>query len=221
MIDRPAPDHRIGPSGGASAVKIVLNADEPLARAGLLSLIRAIPSVEVTEDGAASDIVVAVMDRLRAGTMSRLRRAARAADKPIVLVLDELDGDGLLPAVGCGVVAVLPRRALTRQRLQDCLHTVLSGGAVMTPKLVGTLISHINRVQSEILGPNGLDVSGLTAREIDILRLIAEGRTTEEIAVELRFAERTVKNTLHTAIHRLNLKNRSHAVAYAIRAGLF
>ena len=60
----------------------------------------------------------------------------------------------------------------------------------------------------------------LTPREIDVLRLMADGLDTNEIAGELCYSERTVKNVIYGVTHRLKLRNRSHAVAYALRTGM-
>ncbi|MPZ74787.1 MAG: DNA-binding response regulator, partial [Nitriliruptorales bacterium] len=62
--------------------------------------------------------------------------------------------------------------------------------------------------------------TALTKREIDVLRLVADGKDTTEIAHELAFSERTIKNVIHDVTMRLNLRNRTHAVAYALRQGL-
>ena len=60
----------------------------------------------------------------------------------------------------------------------------------------------------------------LTDREVDVLRLLSEGWDTAEIASKLAYSERTVKNVIHDITARLQLRNRSHAVAYAVRQGL-
>ena len=61
---------------------------------------------------------------------------------------------------------------------------------------------------------------GLVARERDVLRLLADGLDTRSISGTLSYSERTVKNVLHDLNTRLQLRNRSHAVAYAVREGL-
>ena len=66
----------------------------------------------------------------------------------------------------------------------------------------------------------GLTFNGLATREIEVLRLVADGCDTHEIADKLAYSERTVKNVLHDVTTRLQLRNRSHAVAYALRQGL-
>jgi DNA-binding NarL/FixJ family response regulator len=66
----------------------------------------------------------------------------------------------------------------------------------------------------------GLNLGGLSAREIDVLRLAADGFDTGEIALKLSYSKRTVTNILHDVTSRFHLTNRTHAVAYAIREGL-
>jgi DNA-binding NarL/FixJ family response regulator len=63
------------------------------------------------------------------------------------------------------------------------------------------------------------EVDGFTERELTVLRLVSEGFDTAEIAAELAYSERTVKNAIHAVTERHNLRNRSHAVAYALRVG--
>ena len=202
-------------------MKIVLQAPDPLSRAGLAGLVEKDPGMEIVEDWTDSDVAVVAADRLRHDVVSRLRRVADATGKPVVLVVSELNEGELLTAVECRVVAVLPRQALTEERLRHCIRTAVAGGGVIPPSLVGELLKHVERLQREVLAPNGLNASGLTAREIDVLRLLADGKETPEIAAELCYSERTVKNVLYGVTHRLNLKSRSHAVAYAMRAGVF
>jgi DNA-binding NarL/FixJ family response regulator len=126
----------------------------------------------------------------------------------------------LMTAVECRVVAILPRAAVTAERLAHSVRAAASGGGVMPPNLVGELIKQVERMQRDVLAPNGLNASGLTPREIDVLRLMADGFDTNEIAGKLCYSERTVKNVIYGVTHRLKLRNRSHAVAYALRAGM-
>jgi DNA-binding NarL/FixJ family response regulator len=70
-----------------------------------------------------------------------------------------------------------------------------------------------------VLAPRGLHFSGLTDREVRVLRLMAEGLETVEIGQRLFYSERTVKNIVHDITSRLHLRNRTHAVAYALRQG--
>jgi DNA-binding NarL/FixJ family response regulator len=65
-----------------------------------------------------------------------------------------------------------------------------------------------------------LTFRGLSEREVRVLRLLADGMDTAEVGRELFYSERTVKNIVHDITSRLELRNRTHAVAYAIKQGL-
>jgi DNA-binding NarL/FixJ family response regulator len=71
-----------------------------------------------------------------------------------------------------------------------------------------------------VLEPRGLSVSRLTTREQQVLRLIADGHATREVARELSYSERTVKSIVHDVVMKLDARSRSHAVAHAVRDGL-
>jgi DNA-binding NarL/FixJ family response regulator len=60
----------------------------------------------------------------------------------------------------------------------------------------------------------------LSARDLSVLRLLADGSSTADIAFGLAYSESTIKNVVHDLVHRLGARNRTHAVAMAIRAGV-
>ncbi len=203
-------------------VRVALQATDPLSLAGLTRCLESRPEVQILgpEQRADADVTVVATDRLTSDVISALRRAAAEVGKPVVLVTKEITESELLTAVECRVVAVLPRVGATGDRL---VHSVLSAaacGGVMPTHMVGELLKHVERLQREVLTPHGLNASGLTPREIDVLRLMADGMDTAEIAGTLCYSERTVKNVIYGVTHRLKLRNRSHAVAYALRAGM-
>ena len=70
------------------------------------------------------------------------------------------------------------------------------------------------------MNPRGLSFAVLTDREIKVLKLLADGLDTAEVGRRLFYSERTVKNIVHDVTSRLNLRNRTQAVAYALRQGL-
>ncbi|MGP3926333.1 helix-turn-helix domain-containing protein [Streptomyces sp. 8N616] len=78
---------------------------------------------------------------------------------------------------------------------------------------------HIGTVHGDVLGPMGLTPSGLEVREVEVLRLLADGLDTTEIAQKLSYSERTIKNIISGMTNRLGLRNRAHAVAFALRSG--
>jgi DNA-binding NarL/FixJ family response regulator len=115
---------------------------------------------------------------------------------------------------------VLPRRDATFSRIAAAVLDASRGVSEMPGEAVGWLAQQLRSIQHDVLAPAGLTAAGVQAREIDVLRLLADGLDTAQIATELNYSERTVKNIIHNLLIRLNLRNRSHAVAYALRSGL-
>lgn len=200
---------------------VALYAPDSLTYAGVVHLLESSPdiTVEQADDGPAHVRVVAA-ERLSSGVITALRRAAAEKAIPVVLVVRELTESELITAVECKVVAVLPRTGITAERLRQGVLAAAKGDGVMAPALIGELVKHIERLQRDVLTPNGLNGAGLTRREIDVLRLMADGLDTNEIADNLCYSERTVKNIIHGLNRRLKVRNRSHAVAYALRSGM-
>jgi len=203
-------------------IRIAVQAMDPVSHAGLAALLqfRADFTVLRPVQRNEADVLVVAAERLGTDVVASLRRAGAEIGVPVVLVVQDIDEEDLLTAVECRVVAILPRAAVTAERLAHSVRAAAAGGGVMPPHLVGELLKHVERMQREVLAPNGLNASGLSPREIDVLRLMADGFDTNEIAGKLCYSERTVKNVIYGVTHRLKLRNRSHAVAYALRAGM-
>lgn len=201
-------------------VRVTVRALDAITSAGLVSCLEAMPDVAVVTPDGQVDVVVAAYDRLTAGAVAALRTIAAEIRRPVVLVTSEIREVELLPAVECRVVAILPRAAAADGRLTEAVHTAAGGGADLPPNLLGQLIGHAERLHREVMASHGLTASGLSPREVDVLRLMADGLDTNEIAKNLSYSERTVKNIIYTITNRLRLRNRPHAVAYALRAGI-
>lgn len=202
-------------------VRVVAQAGDQLSRAGLVSYLGGRPEVALLdeEQRAAADVVVAAVRELSADVVSGLRRAASVAPVPVVLVLDNIDEADVLTVAECRVVAILPRSAATGGVVLRSVLAAASGGGVMPPTMVTELLEHVRRLRRELRAPAATG-GHLTAREIDVLRLMADGMDTAEIATTLAYSERTVKNVFYGMTTRLNLRNRPHAVAYALRKGM-
>ncbi|WP_018909433.1 helix-turn-helix transcriptional regulator [Salinispora arenicola] len=203
-------------------VRVAMWASDRLSHEGLASYLQSRPEFTVVDPTDRAEVTVSVVscDKLTANVVAMLRRRATELAVPVVLVINDISEAELLTAVECRAVAVLPRTAVTVERLARAVHAAANGGGVMPPNLVGELLKHIERLHREVLTPNGLNAAGLTTREIDVLRLMADGLDTNEIADELCYSERTVKNVIYGVTHRLKLRNRAHAVAYALRTGM-
>lgn len=206
----------------ANLVRALVRAPDPLTHRAVSSHLDATPYIEVVsaEHRASVDVAVIVAEKITVEMASSLRRMKETLGVPVVLIACEVDRADLLTVVECNVVAVLLRTAATSERIEEAVRTAASGGGVLPSKMLGELLRQVERVQREVLSPRGLHLSGLTPREIDVLRLMSEGLNTAEIAEKLSFSERAVKRVVFEVTRRLNLKNRPHAVAYALRSGV-
>ncbi|MEV4351189.1 LuxR C-terminal-related transcriptional regulator [Actinoplanes sp. NPDC049596] len=202
-------------------IDVSVQATDSLTLTGLTVLLAGRPELRILDEGeAGGDVLVFAAARLDSRVAPALRRSAAATRRPVVLVLDDLDDSELLLAVECRVQAVLPRAAVTAERLTRTVVAVAAGDGVMPPPLVGDLLEHLRQLQRQVLDEAGLNASGLTPREIDVIRLMAEGLETTEIAAKLSYSERTVKGVIHAITRRLGLRNRSHIIAHAMRYGV-
>ncbi|WP_406210934.1 response regulator transcription factor [Kitasatospora sp. NBC_01560] len=209
------------PTGGGRT-SVVVRAADPISRAGAEAQLRRHPGLELAaEDAAGAPGVVTVLlaESADAAVVATLRRLVRGADQRVVLVVERMREAELLEAVECGVAAILWRREATAERLGRAVLAAARGEGDLPADLLGRLITQVGRLQRSVQGQPGHAPSGLSERESDVLRLVAEGWDTGEIAARLSYSERTVKNVLHGLTTRLQLRNRAHAVAHAVREG--
>jgi DNA-binding NarL/FixJ family response regulator len=201
-------------------VQVLVHSSDPVSRAGTRALLKPAREVELVTEGEQADVIVLV-EGLVTGpqieAVGRLRGPRRAR---CVVVAERFAERDMMTAVRCGVMTVLPVEGVTATKLVGAISGVVQGRAVLPPKLQAALLRQLSDLRTDLLAPNGLTLSGLDERELDVLGLIAEGFRTDEIAAKLSYSEGTVKGVLHGAMTRLNLANRAHAVAYALRAGV-
>lgn len=204
-----------------SALAVLTKAPDPISRAGLDSYLRAAPGVTLVADRPADRRCTVV--QLTAAVSRDLLREARALllDPRIrlVLIVERLREDELLDVAASGISHLLLRQEVTPGRLLRAVHGAHSGSSSLPPGLLNQLLDQVHRVRQGAEGAAGSGQS-LDEREIAVLRLVAEGCDTAEIGARLGYSERWVKNILHRLTSRLNLRNRTHALAYAMRRGL-
>ena len=201
-------------------VPICVFADDPVSQAGMMSSFRPRPEVLVVEpDDERAVVAVVVTDTVDERTLQTLRSLQRRRCR-VLLVVRAIDDAALGGAVEAGLAGLVRRADATPERLAQAVCAVAKGDGTVPPDLLGRLLAQVGKLQQQVLGPRGLTFSGLSDREVKVLKLVAEGLDTSEIAVSLSYSERTIKNVLHEVTSRLQLRNRSHAVAYALRNGL-
>jgi DNA-binding NarL/FixJ family response regulator len=206
--------------GGMERVAICVCARDPVSQAGVASQLRPRPEVTLLDAGdERAKVAVVVADSMDEETIQVLRGLQRGGGRSVVVVT-RIDDTGLAAAVEAGAVGLVRRAEATPERLAAAVCAAARGEGSVPGDLLGRLLAQVGKLQRQLLNPRGLSLTGMSAREVEILRLVAEGLDTAEIAVKLSYSERTVKNALHDVTTRLQLRNRSHAVAYALKQGL-
>jgi DNA-binding NarL/FixJ family response regulator len=206
----------------AERIPTYVYATDPISQLGVVSHLRSRPEVLIVADVEIEQARVAVIvtDGVDDATLRVLRAVQRNGIPRTVLVATTLDDAALVAAAEAGVSGLLRRADVTPEGLARVIVRVAAGDGEVPPDLLSRLLTQVGKLQRQVLAPRGLSFSGLSEREIHVLRLVADGHDTGEIASLLCYSERTVKNVLHDITTRLQLRNRSHAVAYALREGL-
>ena len=202
--------------------RVRVRATDPVSEAGVASQLRVQHDLEVlsSDSPARPDVVVLVADRVDEPTAAGIRTTRDSGDPRVVLVVGSVDGVGVLAAVEAGVAAIVRRSEATPDRLSTAIRAAATGDGHLPPDLLGRLLQQVGDAQRKAAAPTGLTFGGLTQRELTVLRLIADGYSTSEIATRMAYSERTIKNSIHDLVSRFHLRNRTHAVAFAVRQGL-
>jgi DNA-binding NarL/FixJ family response regulator len=167
-----------------------------------------------------AEVAIVVADLVDEAILRVLRAIQRGTAPRTVLIAASLDESTVAASAEAGVSGLLRRGEVTPERLLEVIRKVAAGEAAVPADLVARLLDQVGRLQRQVLAPRGLSLSGLSEREIEVLRLLADGLDTSEIARQLAYSERTIKGILHDVTARFQLRSRAHAVAYAVRAGL-
>lgn len=136
----------------------------------------------------------------------------------VVLLTASESAEDLLAAVKAGASGYLTKDT-PLPRLASAMRDVLAGGAAISPAMGGKLFSSL-RDMLRHSGSTALRTPELTGREIEILGLVGEGKTSREIAEELYISENTVRNHVRNVLDKLGMKSRFEAVNWAYREGL-
>lgn len=136
-----------------------------------------------------------------------------------VLVLTTFDDDNLvLDALRHGAHGYM-LKDVTVEQLSTAVRTLHAGGTLIAPSITDRLLKAI-RTSPEPAGANDVAVQSLTPRELEVLRLVAEGYSNRQISDVVHLAEGTVKNHLSTILMKLGARDRTNAVLKALREGM-
>lgn len=206
------------------ALTVVVVAADALIGEGTVAYLRSRPEIQVIERSrvAGADVVLMVADAMTNdvfATMDKLADEAGVDRLRFVVVADGIREQHVMQAARRGLVSLLSRKEVDLDQVVRAMIDLRSGRLQLPQDTAGWLAGRLRTIERDVLYPRGLTASGLEQREADVLRMLADGLDTPEIARQLNFSERTVKNTIYGVIARHKLTNRAHAIAFAIRSG--
>jgi DNA-binding NarL/FixJ family response regulator len=211
-------------------IRVVLVDDQTLVRQGIRSLLSLAPEIEVVGEASDGDQGLSVIARERPDVvlldirmprkngLDVLRELQAASRLPPTIVLTTFDDDELLlEAVRAGAKGYL-LKDVSLEALTGAISAVANGGTMMRPAMTERVmrgLEHVRRDYDTMSPPEPL-----TAREVEVLRLMAGGYSNREIAEALGTAEGTVKNHASSILSKLGVRDRTRAVLTALERGL-
>ncbi|MCA2212207.1 response regulator [Jidongwangia harbinensis] len=213
-------------------IKVLIADDQAMVRQGFGALLAAQPDLLVVGDAADGEAAITAARRLdpdvvlmdvRMPVLDGLEATRRLlngrTDGPRVLILTTFDlDDYVYEALRAGASGFLLKDAPAAD-LVHAVRVVASGEALLAPSVTRRLIAEF-AARPHADRPRPTALQALTPRETDVLRLIARGRSNQEIAADLVVAEQTVKTHVGRILGKLGLRDRAQAVVFAYETGL-
>ena len=201
----------------AETIRVWIDDRHPIFRRGLRTCL-AVDGVTVIGESnrfdpipeSDADVLVFEVD---GGGLQRAVKYRAAGDVRLVAIIDSRDEGALYDAVDAGVCAIHLRTDVQPDALVHSVRAAYLNNTTLP-------IDLIPRLMRRAATSAGTSNSTLQPRELAVLQLLASGNDTLNIASELSYSERTVKNIVHDLLMKLNCRNRAHAVAMATRQGI-
>ena len=211
----------------AKCIRVLIADDHAVVREGLRALITLEPGMEVV--GEAADGIEAVR-QIRAlqpdvilldmvmpgkdglGVINEIRQDN--PDVRILILTSFVEDEKVIPAIKAGALGYLLKDSSPQQLLQG-IREVYRGESVLHPRIARKLIGEISGPRTQ---PPTVEL--LTEREVEVLKLVAQGLPNQDIAEKLVISEWTVRTHVRNILDKLHLANRTQATLYALREGL-
>lgn len=212
----------------SAEIRILIADDHAIVREGLRSLIGTEPDLLLVGEASDGEVAinlyrslkpdVALIDLMmpRKDGITAIREIKDFDPEARILVLTSFaDDEQVFPAIKAGALGYLLKDSSPTELLQ-AIHEIYAGDSFLDPIVARKVIQEINRP------PNQPDIpEPLSDRELEVLRLIAEGLSNQDIADRLVISERTARNHVGNILAKLQLANRTQAALFAIRKGIY
>src|SRR2546429_3575946 len=168
-------------------IPVYVTASDPILDTGVSTQLRSRPELTVLDSvhDFADAVCVVVGDEADDATLRLVRELRGRGLRQIIMVLAHIDDTALFAAIESGACGLLRRQEASPERLVTAITQAASMGGVLSPKLLGRLLEQVNRLQTRVLAPRGIHLSALSDREVEVLRLMAQGMEVKEIAGKL------------------------------------
>ena len=208
-------------------IRVFVVDDHPVVRQGLRSFLSSREGIEVVGEAADGEAALGELRRLRpdvvlmdlvmpgAGGVAAIRRITAEHPEVRTLVLTSFSSeDDVIPAVAAGAVGYL-LKDVAPVELEAAVRAAFRREATLSPEVMTRVMAEVARGSATTA-----ELDGLTPREIDVLRLLAAGRSNRALATELYVSERTVKAHVSNILAKLHVTDRTQAALWAVRHGL-
>ena len=214
-------------------IGVLIADDQPMVRAGLRMILELEPDIDIVGEAADGNEAVAVaaatgpdvilMD-VRMPNLDGLEATRRIVggreDGPRVLILTTFDLDAYVYEALASGASGFVLKDIEPEKLVDAIRVIANGEALLSPTVTRKLIEEFVRRPPEVVRPSPRELEQLTAREAEIMALVARGLSNAEIAAQAFVSEPTVKTHVARILMKLGLRDRVQVVVYAYEHGL-
>jgi DNA-binding NarL/FixJ family response regulator len=214
------------------AIRVLIVDDHALFRRGLIMVLESEEGIEVVaeaEDGeeavrkaadAAPDVVLMDVRMPRVSGIEATRQIADVVPTAKILMLTVSDEEeDLYEAIKAGATGYLLKE-ISIEEVADAIRAVTHGQSLISPSMASKLLTEFNSLARRAEEKQQVPAPRLTERELQVLKLVAQGGSNREIAEQLFISENTVKNHVRNILEKLHLHSRMEAVVYAVREKL-
>ena len=199
-------------------IRVLVVDDHPVVREGLMAVLEDTKDVQVVGETGSAEEALSSVERTRPDVVlldlelpglngvDAIPRFSASTGHPRVIVLTAYDTEErVLASLKAGAAGYVLKGAPASE-ITQAIQAVAGGGSYLTPRVAARVVAQVNAPKRS---------SGLSARERQVLKLVARGRSNKQIAGELMITERTVKFHMTSILNKLGADNRAQAIAIA------